>query len=649
MGNGQWAMGNGQWAMGNGQWAMKFANYKTYKITMHMKCYKAVILLLLISTGLQAQASRWQQKAKYVMNIDFDVKKHQFKGTQTLTYFNNSEDTLNQVFYHLYFNAFQPNSMMDVRSRNLPDSDPRVGKRIAELGKDEIGYHKIQSLKQNGQDVKYEVVGTILEVQLNTGILPATSATFEMEFESQVPVQIRRSGRDNAEGIAYSMAQWYPKMAEYDYQGWHANPYIAREFYGIWGDFDVTINMDKDYTIGATGYLQNPNEIGHGYFSNNIKPKGKKLSWHFKAPNVHDFVWAADPDYTHTTLTRKTGNVMHFFYEKNEETTDVWEQLPAIMDEAFEFINDNYGPYPYRQYSFIQGGDGGMEYPMATLITGKRSLSSLVGVSVHELLHSWYQMLLGTNESLYAWMDEGFTSWASSEVMNHLRKKGLIPGNVSEDPHLNSYGGYINFSKSGMDEPLSTHSDHFKTNSAYGVAAYVKGHIFLSQLEYVIGEKAFRSGMKRYFHTWKFKHPNVNDFIRVMEKESGLELDWYKEYFVFSTHLPEYGISGVKASDNGKTTIIELSRNGLMPMPVDVKVTDADGNAYYYTIPLRIMRGHKALENNDIKMELLEDWPWTHPTYEMECPLPKDKIHSIIIDPSNRLVDLSRDNNVYEQ
>ena len=615
-----------------------------------MKCYKAVVLLLLISTGAQAQASRWQQKAKYVMNIDFDVKKHQFKGEQTLTYYNNSEDTLTQVFYHLYFNAFQPNSMMDVRSRNLPDSDPRVGSRIQALSKEEIGYHKVNALKQDGKDVKYEVVGTILEVKLNAGIAPGASAIFEMEFESQVPVQIRRSGRDNAEGISYSMAQWYPKMAEYDYQGWHANPYVGREFYGIWGDFDVTINIDRDYTVAATGYIQNPKEVGHGYFGNaEATAKGKKLSWHFKAPNVHDFVWAADPDYTHTSLVRKTGNVLHFFYQKSEETEDAWERLPAIMDVAFDFINENYGTYPYRQYSFIQGGDGGMEYPMATLITGKRSLSSLVGVSVHELMHSWYQMVVGTNESLYAWMDEGFTSWASSEVMNHLRAEGLIPGNVSPDPHLGSYNGYINFAKSGMEEPMSTHADHFRTNSAYGVSSYVKGHIFLSQLEYVIGEKAFRNGMKKYFETWKFKHPYVNDFIRVMEKESGLELDWYKEYMVNTTHLPEYGIGEVVEADNGKATKVTLEQNGAMPMPIDLKVRDTDGKEYYYTIPLRVMRGHKSVEASGVKMEVLDDWPWTHPSYELELPMPKEKVKSIEIDPSGRMLDLSRDNNVYQQ
>ncbi|MBV6653395.1 MAG: M1 family metallopeptidase, partial [Mameliella sp.] len=354
-----------------------------------MKIWHSFFICFLVIASLQAQPDRWQQSAKYTMDIDFDVAKHQYNGKQTLVYTNNSPDTLHQVFYHLFFNAFQPNSMMDIRSQNMNDADPRVGSRIGSLGPNEIGYHKINSLTMDGKAVDFEVVGTILEVQLPMPILPQSKVVFEMAYESQVPVQIRRSGRDNAEGISYSMTQWYPKMCEYDYQGWHANPYVGREFHGIWGAFDVTIHIDSKYTIGGSGYLQNPKEIGHGYTSKAVKVKnGKKLSWHFVAPDVHDFAWGADPDYKHTSLKRKDGVVMHFFYQENEQTKENWEALPAIMDEAFEFINKHYGQYPYQQYSFVQGGDGGMEYPMATLITGERSLPSLVGVSVNELIHS---------------------------------------------------------------------------------------------------------------------------------------------------------------------------------------------------------------------------------------------------------------------
>ena len=594
-----------------------------------------------------AQPNRWQQRAVYKMEIDFDVNTHRFTGAQNLVYINNSPDQLDRVFYHLYFNAFQPGSMMDVRSRTISDPDGRVRDRISKLKEKEIGYHKILSLKQNGVPVSYEVVGTILEVTLNEPIAPQSSAVFEMEFESQVPNQIRRSGRNSSEGIDYSMAQWYPKMCEYDYQGWHANPYIAREFYGIWGDFDVKISIDKDYTVAASGYLQNPNQIGHGYESEGTKVNvaGEKLTWHFVAPNVHDFLWAADPDYTHDKLTRKDGTVLHFFYQKNDRTEENWANLPRVMDRAFDWINERYGQYPYKKYSFIQGGDGGMEYPMATLITGERSFGSLVGVSVHELMHSWYQMVLGTNESLYAWMDEGFTTYATNETMNLLRKEKLIGGRVSERPQSGSYNGYINLSQTGLEEPLSTHSDHFITNSAYGIGSYNKGAVFLGQLEYIVGKENFQQCLWDYFEQWKFKHPNANDVIRIFEKQSGLELDWYKEYFIYTTKQIDYGITSVDEKD-GKT-IVTLEREGLMPMPLDVRVTYNDDKVEVFNIALRMMRGNKPADDSSAKYTVLEDWPWVNWNYSFEIPVGKDQIKEIEIDPSYTMADVNRTNNLF--
>lgn len=608
-----------------------------------MTKYIFITIACLMTFSLVAQPDRWQQRAEYGMEIDFDVEKHQYKGMQTLKYYNNSPDTLDRVFYHLYFNAFQPNSMMDVRSRTIADPDYRVGGRISKLGPDEIGYIKVKSLKQDGQAVQFETVGTILEVELTEPILPNSTATFVMDFDAQVPLQIRRSGRNNREGIDYSMAQWYPKMCEYDYQGWHANPYIGREFYGIWGDFDVKISIDKSYVVAASGYIQNPQEVGYGYEAEGMevkKPAGEKLTWHFFAPNVHDFLWAADPDYTHTKYPAKDGTMLHFFYQKNENTEENWAALPAIMSEALAFINENFGQYPYKRYSFIQGGDGGMEYPMATLITGERRLPSLVGVSVHELMHSWYQMVLGSNESLYPWMDEGFTTYASNETMNYLRSKGLISGEAVENPQAGGMGGYVRLAQSGIEEPMTTHSDHYNRNGAYGAAAYTKGGVMLAQLKYILGEETFKRALLRYYNTWKFKHPNANDFIRVMEKESGLELDWYKEYFVFSTKSIDYAVGSIDIED-GKSTIT-LERIGLMPMPLDVLVTYEDGSKTLVNIPLRIMRGAKQETFEDGTYITAEDWAWTHPEYKLELD---GVVTSVQIDPFRGMADVNEENN----
>src|SRR5688572_21201600 len=334
-----------------------------------------LIISLLVCNVSFSQPDRWQQRVKYVMNVDVDVTTNRFTGKQQLEYTNNSPDTLKKVFYHLYWNAFQPGSMMDVRSRELGklgrgDWDPRVRDRISKLTETEIGYQKVLSLKMNGVAQSYVMRETILEVRLTRPILPKSKVTFEMEFESQVPVQIRRSGRDAANGVRYSMSQWYPKLCEYDSYGWHPTPYIAREFYGVWGDYDVRITIDKNYILGGTGYLQNANQIGYGYEAGGTKinrPASEKLTWHFLAPNVHDFVWAADPDYKHLKTQIPNGPVIHVLYRNvsdSREKDSASQQSLDFSKKVWAFLEKQYGEYPYKQYSFIEGGDGGMEYPM---------------------------------------------------------------------------------------------------------------------------------------------------------------------------------------------------------------------------------------------------------------------------------------------
>lgn len=594
---------------------------------------RTLLLLLLTCFALgsyaQNNTSYWQQKADYTMDIDFDVETHQYKGKQTIEYTNNSPDTLNRVFYHLYFNAFQPGSEMDVRSRTIADADPRVKDRISKLSPEEIGYIKPLKLTQNGMDLNYEVVGTVMEVDLAEAILPGASTTFYMEWDAQVPVQIRRSGRYNAEGVAYSMTQWYPKLAEYDFQGWHAHPYIGREFHGVWGDWKVTLSIDKDFVVGGTGYL-----VGEP------KTKRGKTTYVFDAPMVHDFTWAADPDYIHDTYQGANGVTLNFYYKKtmNEQSLKNWKELQPKTAELLEYFNTHIGTYPYKQYSVIQGGDGGMEYAMSTLITGERKFGSLVGVTAHEMAHSWFQFLLATNESIHEWMDEGFTSYISSEAMNE------IMGENSENPHSGSYRGYIYLANSGKEQPLTTHADRYDINMAYGIAAYSKGAVFMAQLGYVIGKENLAKTIKRYYTDFVFKHPTPNDFIRVAEKVSGLELDWYLQDFGQTTNTIDYGIENVVATDSG--TQVTLKRTGLMPMPIDLMVTYANGSKESFYIPLRIMRGTKDNPYSGVNRTILEDWAWAYPTYDFEIPNNGKSIQSIEIDPSKLMADVSPDDNV---
>ncbi|MAO16529.1 MAG: peptidase M1 [Muricauda sp.] len=595
---------------------------------------------------LSAQSSDWQQHVDYTMDVQMDVKTYQYTGTQKLIYTNNSPDELSRVFYHLYYNAFQPGSEMDIRLQNIKDPDKRMmvdGKsRIASLSESEMGYLHTESLTQDGQPVSFTEEGTILVVDLAKPIPSGGKTTLEMTFKGQVPLQIRRSGRNSSEGVALSMSQWYPKLSEYDFEGWHPNPYIAREFHGVWGDFDVKITLDKDYTVGGSGYLQNPQEIGHGYETpgTKVKTKGKTLTWHFKAPKVHDFMWAADPGYIHDIYEMEDGPTLHFFYKDNPEFNENWKKLQPKTAEAMKFFSNNVGKYPYKQYSVVQGGDGGMEYAMSTLITGEREFGSLVGVMVHEMAHSWFQHVLATNESEHEWMDEGFTSFISSLCMNQIMEQN------KQNPFEGSYRGYYALVNSGLEMPQSTHADRYTTNFAYGVSAYSKGSIFLSQLGYVIGQDKLMETIQKYFEDFKFKHPVPNDIKRTAEKVSGMELNWYLTDWTQTTNTIDYGIKSV--DPDGENTKVTMERIGEMPMPLDILVVGKDGTQKTYYVPLRMMYGEKENPYPNLDRTVLEDWPWAYPTYEFTLDMPLENVQAIMIDPSQLMADVDGENNVYQ-
>ena len=591
---------------------------------------------------VSGQKTYWQQQISYDIDVDFNHQNHQFNLTEKITYFNNSPDNLNKVFFHLYYNAFQPGSMMDVRSRTIADPDSRVLDRIQKLNKDEIGFQKINSVVDgNNKNLIFNEQGTILEVILDKPLNPGKKLKLTLSCRSQIPLQIRRTGRYNKENVAYSMTQWYPKMCEYDDEGWHSNPYIGREFHGVWGDFDVTINIDSSFVLGGTGIIQNPNEIGYGYENEKFKTKkyyGNKLKWHFKAEKVHDFAWAGDPFFIHEKTNLDNGTVLHFLH-KDDSLNNNWKLLQPYAKKCFEYMNKNYGEYPYKQYSIIQGGDGGMEYPMCTLITAEGSLKGLISVTVHESIHSWFQGILGTNESKYEWMDEGFCSYAQYEVLNYLYDKNVL------NPLLRQYKSYYRLANSEFQEPLSTHSDFYNLNYVYGVNAYSKGSVFLNQLGYIIGSEKLKSGMKKYFNQWKFKHPTPTDFKKVMEYESNLELDWYFEQFIETVNTVDYSIFSV--TEIGNKTKILIQRIGRVPMPLDISVTSLKSKILWYNIPLRIMRGSKEKDIIGENFKVISPWPWVYNFYEFIIDLPLEEVQKIEIDASTRMADINRSNNIW--
>ena len=596
-------------------------------------------LFILLSLSLSAYSQNyWQQAVDYKMVVDIDIKTFKYSGEQELLYTNNSPDSLKKVFYHLYFNAFQPGSEMSERIKTGKDKNKRFLIDIDSLKPNEVGYLKVSNLKQDGNVLKHELSETILEVLLSKPLMPGETTKLTLNFEGQVPKLVRRAGRNSSEGVALSMAQWYPKLAEYDYEGWNAEPYLGREFHGVWGDFDVTLTLDKKYVVAASGYLQNPDEVGHGYSDKRGKSKKGKLRWHFVAPRVHDFTWSADPEYIHDTHMGPNNVLLHFFYKDNPKYNENWKNLQPKTAELMRFFNQTIGEYPYRQYTVAQGGDGGMEYAMLTLITGNRGFESLVGVTAHELAHSWFQHVLATNEMKYEWMDEGFTTYIST-----LAKDRILDQN-NFFPLQRSYDSYFYLVRSGKEQPQQTNANRYDYNLAYEISAYSKGSVFLSQLGYIIGEDKLSKTLKEYYRMHQFKHPVPNDFRRVAERVSGIQLKWYLTDWTQTTNTIDYGIKSIKA--DGARTLINIERIGSMPMPLEVLVNFKDGSSEIHYIPISLMRGEK--ENPySVKWTVREDWPWARLEYEFAINRPKSDIVDIYIDPSYYMADINRENNAY--
>lgn len=598
---------------------------------------KGILAVYFLLATLSMNGQYWQQKVNYEMEINFDDENHQYEGEQTLTYYNNSPDTLYRLYFHLYNNAFKPGSLMAIKGDRK--SDPSKGiKSIQEYNDDEIGYLNIKEVKQNGADLVFDERGTIMLLELAKPLLPKKKTVLNMKYDGQVPIQTRRSGRYNKGGVAYSMAQWYPKLCEYDQSGWHADPYVGREFYGVWGDYDVKISINKDFVLGGSGEVINGKTVKNGYGGYEGKPDGERVTWHFKAKNVHDFMWAADKDYIHKIVPINDELNFHLLYKNDSAYARNWEELATYLPRMVSFINKRFGKYAYSTFSIIQGGDRGMEYPTATLITGNRPLSSLVGVTAHEYMHAYYYFALGTNENSYPWMDEGFASYTDRIITNYL----LRNDSISIPDFSKTQARVLALNKSERNELLSTHSNHYRSEVAYSINAYNKGALYLHQLAYVIGQDKLDATLLRYFNDWNTKHPGPEDFLLVAEKVSGLELDWYNDNYVRSFNEVDYGINSIISTSD--ETRISLERIGDFIMPVDLLVSLKNGEQHMYTIPLKIMWGHKGNQEFE-HFYPMSPWPFVQKEYSLTLPFGVDEIHSLSIDPLQMTTDVNRENN----
>jgi aminopeptidase N len=342
-------------------------------------------------------------------------------------------------------------------------------------------------------------------------------------------------------------------------------------------------------------------------------------------------MWAADPEFIHRSRKLNDNTTLHLLYKPTNSSAAEWEKILVDAATAFPFIEETFGAYPYRQYSFIHGGDGGMEYPMATLLLRPSAW-------LHEWMHNWYHGVLGNNESLYPWMDEGFATYAEDRVAQFLNKDTTFA-------YSDTYRSYLSLAKSPIEEPLSTHADHYNLNAAYGPAVYSKGAVFMEQLGYIVGSPVRDQILLEYYKQWKFKHPNASDFIRIAEKLSDIKLDWYKQYWINSIKTIDYSIDSLWEENGG--TNIRLRKLGQMPMPIDIQLSFRDGSQELHYVPLDLMYGAKEPES-PVNRKVYDPWKWTNSTFTVRTTHRLTDIVIAEVDPTMRMADVERKNNRIE-
>jgi len=606
-----------------------------------------LFLFLLFGFGLrpvlfsQVPAGYWQQRVEYQLDVRLDDQTHAVQGREKLKYFNNSPDTLRRVFFHLYWNAFQPNSAYANWAKRMADKS--VDKRLFDLKTGETGKVDIFSVQQNGGAASFKVNETIMEVELNRPLMPGDFATFDVAWQGQVPLAVRRAGRGDSSGAAYVFTQWYPKICAYDRHGWHADPFIGREFYGEFGSFKVNITLPKKYLVAATGVLKNANTIGFGYEEENAKPVpnlGLVNVWKFEADNVHDFAWSADPEYVHEKTKVRDGLVLRFFYKPTPNVTANFKKLQEFAVENLPYIEANFGKYLYPQFTFAQGAKSSTEYPMMTMMEVNETPTPIVATAAHEWMHNWYYGMMGNNENDEHWLDEGFANYCASDILGQTSPEAAARLRRACFATVEGHSAQVT-------DPVATPANFFAQSSWYAFNAYYKGEAFLWQLRYIIGDEAFKRGMLRYHTDWHFKHPTGDDFVRTMERASGMELDWFYAGWIKTLHTIDYGTE-TPLPDGGSASKVVLKNHGTLPVPVEVLIEFKDGASERHYIPLDLQYGSRFPAGMTSSVITHDPWSFSVDTYEIRLEKPVTSIKSVAIDPDEWTADTNRKNNRWE-
>jgi Peptidase family M1 domain len=583
----------------------------------------------------------WQQRASYDLRGTLDTAGKALRGELTLRYTNNSVDTLRFIWFQVEQNAFRANSL---NSYVFPP-ESRFGARNFEGG---TTFDRFNQITANGKvALKSRVDGTVMKVDLNAPLPPGATATFDIAWHFNIPEHgADRMGRD---GALFELAQWYPRVAVYDdLRGWNTEPYLGQgEFYLEYGDYTMEITVPAGYIVAGTGVLTNASEVltptqvsrlaqaaksdktvniitDAELKSGAARPKKTgTLTWRFKAQNVRDAVWAASPDFM-WDASSWNGKMAFAYYRAS--AIETWKDAADMSRMSIQEYSERWFPYPYPQISAVEGPISGMEYPMVAMENKSDDKYDLYNVITHEIGHMWYPMIVGSNERMHMWQDEGFNTFINyfSEA-RRFPEKGSYAERVRHDREQ-----VVQYMLRDLDEPLEINPDRIDPR-ILGENAYVKTAVGLALLrDEILGPPAFDDAFREYTRRWAFKHPSPTDFFKTMEDVSGKRLDWFfREWFLENPHFDQAIDTLItKPFTGGDSVMVVYSNHARGVMPIHARFVFADGSTQNFDYPAEV-------------------WSTNTMFYPRIYEFRGKKLSRVELDPDKRLPDLDRNNNVW--
>jgi len=586
----------------------------------------------------------WQQAADYDIRVSLDAEAHRITGSETITYTNNSPDDLRFVWVQLDQNIFRTGSrgaLVDAASRRRrPTGEGLTLTRV--------------EVTQNGtsRSAAHVEDGTRMRVDLPEP-LPADGGQLELSIDWTFPILSSGGGRmgrlETEEGWIYELAQWYPRMAVYDdVSGWNTLPYLGTgEFYLEYGSFDVELTVPRDMIVVATGELQNPADVLTDAQRDRIeqargsdetvmivaadevgaeasRPTGEgTLTWRFHADDVRDFAWAASRAFVWDAAGWEDVLIMSVYPKESigptEEGDAGWEMSTQFVRHTVSFYSDTWSRYPYPVAINVGGMVGGMEYPMIVFCHWRARGRGLFGVTDHEIGHTWFPMVVGSDERRHAWMDEGFNTF-----LNHYSSLAFYDSEPAQRGRTGPESVARFMGSALADQPIMTRPD-VQRPMALGYLAYSKpGYGLVLLREVVLGPERFDAAFDAYIDRWSYKHPQPADFFRTMEDVSGSNLGWFWRGWFYGTDKLDQAADSVTVEE-GITSIHLSNREGLV-MPTTMQIGFADGSSVRRDFPVEIW------VRSDYYTLPLEGTP---------------EVTSVTLDPDQVLPDVNRSNDAW--